>query len=562
MAFLFVHSFPMFRNPINLCLVLTANLISGQHILFEDGAKVQGLVFKHENGGSGDKYYVETMGSGVCLIDYDNDGDLDIYFAQGAPLPGWKGKKTLTNKLFRNDNGKWVDVTVAARVGDVSYSIGCACGDVDNDGDTDMYVTNYGPDVFYLNNGNGTFSDKTKEVGFDNRDWASSAAFFDADNDGWLDLYVANYVEFSVDKNPWCGEQSSGHRAYCDPDVFMGIPDKFYHNDGQGFFSDWTEKSKIISDKGKGLGVIPGDVDADGDVDIYVANDKVMNLLYINNGIGIFSEEGLFAGVGFNENGRAEAGMGVDFGDVNHDGYLDLFVTNFSGESNTLYINDKTGGFTDKTFRYGLGKPSLDLLGFGTKFIDLDLDGWLDIFVVNGHVIDNISLFNRDYNHAQRKQVFLNKQTRLFNEFKPNKNDALNILGVGRGAAFGDIDNDGDTDVVISNNNGFASLMINQSKPNQNWVSIVVEGVKSNKDGIGARLTVVTENGIQMSYVNPAGSYLSSNDKRVLFGLGKSPSIKKLIIDWPSGTTDTLKQLTINSFYYILEGGELSLVIP
>ena len=294
----------MFRFLLLTYIFITASVF-GQGITFIDASQKQGLIFKHDHGGSGMKYYVETMGSGVCLLDYDNDGDLDIYFAQGASLPGWKGSKELINRLFQNNGGEWTDVTKKAGVGDPSYSIGCACGDIDNDGDIDLYVTNFGNDTFYRNEGNGTFFEATQSTGFNNIKWGSSAAFFDGDLDGWLDLYVTNYVEYTVDKNPWCGDQHSGRRAYCDPDVFQGISDKFFHNNGDGTFTDWTDKSGIGKNQGKGLGIVPGDYDNDGDMDLYVANDKVMNLLYNNNGKAVFSEEALFSGVGYNENGRA-----------------------------------------------------------------------------------------------------------------------------------------------------------------------------------------------------------------------------------------------------------------
>ena len=357
---------------IRYLMVLVWLLSNGwaQSLAFKDVADNQLLNFVHDHGGTGEKYYIETMGSGVCLFDYDNDGDLDAYFLQGASLPGWDKEIILENKLYRNEGKIWIDVTEKAGVGDQNYGIGCACADYDNDGDTDLYVTNYGPDVFYHNNGDGTFTDVTLDVGIDNPHWASSAAFFDSDNDGWLDLYVTNYVEFSIENNPWCGEPVQGERAYCDPDYFEGVEDKFYHNDGQGYFSDWSVRSGINKAHGKGLGVVPGDIDNDGDIDIYIANDKVMNLLFINDGLGHFTEKALFTGVGFNENGRAEAGMGVDFGDVNRDGWLDLFVTNFSGETNTLYLNEKNGFLVDATSRTGLGHPSIHLLGFGTKFVD------------------------------------------------------------------------------------------------------------------------------------------------------------------------------------------------
>ena len=544
-------------------LMVLAWLLSigwAQSLVFKDVADNQLLNFVHDHGGTGEKYYVETMGSGVCLFDYDNDGDLDAYFLQGASLPGWDKEIILENKLYRNDGKKWMDVTDEAGVGDKNYGIGCACADYDNDGDTDLYVTNYGPDVLYHNDGDGTFTDVTLDVGIDNPHWASSAAFFDSDNDGWLDLYVTNYVEFSIENNPWCGEPVQGERAYCDPDFFEGVEDMFYHNDGQGNFSDWSGRSGINKARGKGLGVVPGDIDNDGDMDLYIANDKVMNLLFINDGLGHFTEKALFTGVGFNENGRAEAGMGVDFGDVNRDGWLDLFVTNFSGETNTLYLNEKNGFLIDATFRTGLGYPSIHLLGFGTKFVDLDLDGWLDIFVVNGHVIDNIKLFNRDYQHAQQKQIFINRGNETFLDQTKNIGGDLLEPTVGRGAAFGDIDNDGDIDIAISNNNGKANLLLNEGKPKGHWIGFKLEGKTCNREAIGSKLKITTDSGVQVAWVNPAASYLSSNDLRVLFGLGPDEMVTSLEVQWPGFGKDLFENLTCNSYYRIVQGGSLSII--
>ena len=545
---------------IRYLMVLAWLLSNGwtQSLVFKDVADNQLLNFVHDHGGTGEKYYIETMGSGVCLFDYDNDGDLDVYFLQGASLPGWDKEIILENKLYRNDGKKWTDVTKKSGVGDKNYSIGCACADYDNDGDTDLYVTNYGPDVLYQNGGDGSFTDVSLDVGIDNPHWASSAAFFDSDNDGWLDLYVTNYVEFSTESNPWCGEPVQGERAYCDPDYFEGVEDIFYHNDGQGNFSDWSVRSGINKARGKGLGVVPGDIDNDGDMDIYVANDKVMNLLFINDGLGHFTEKALFTGVGFNENGRAEAGMGVDFGDVNRDGWLDLFVTNFSGETNTLYLNEKNGFLVDATSRTGLGHPSINLLGFGTKFVDLDLDGWLDIFIVNGHVIDNIKLFNRDYTHAQQKQIFINQGNETFlDQTKTIGGDLLEPT-VGRGAAFGDIDNDGDIDIAISNNNGKANLLSNEGKPKGHWIGFQLEGKTCNREAIGSKLKITTDSGIQVAWVNPAASYLSSNDPRVLFGLGPDEMVTSLEIQWPGSRKDLFENLTSNSYYRIVQGESLS----
>ena len=554
---------------IRYLMVLTWLLSNGwtQPLVFKDVADIQLLNFVHDHGGTGEYYYIESMGSGVCLFDYDNDGDLDAYFLQGASLPGGDKEITLENKLYRNEGKIWIDVTEKAGVGDQNYGIGCACADYDNDGDTDLYVTNYGPDVFYRNNGDGTFIDVTLKVGIDNPHWATSAAFFDSDNDGWLDLYVTNYVDFSIENNPWCvgpvqvpKNGSLFIRSYCDPDYFEGVEDMFYHNDGQGNFSDWSVRSGINKARGKGLGVVPGDIDNDGDMDIYVANDKVMNLLFINDGLGHFTEKALFTGVGFNENGRAEAGMGVDFGDVNRDGWLDLFVTNFSGETNTLYLNEKNGFLVDATFRTGLGHPSIHLLGFGTKFVDLDLDGWLDIFVVNGHVIDNIQLFNQDYQHAQQKQIFINQGNGIFLDKSESIGGDLLEPMVGRGAAFGDIDNDGDIDIAISNNNGKANLLLNEGKPKGHWIGFKLEGKTCNREAIGSKLKITTDSGFQVAWVNPAASYLSSNDLRVLFGLGSDEMVTSLEVQWPGFGKDLFENLTSNSYYRIVQGGSLSII--
>lgn len=547
-----VRAIPLF------CLLTIKPTLSAQKLSFRDVAEERGLDFVHDHGGTDQKFYVETMGSGCCLLDYDNDSDLDVFFLQGAPLPGWKKELTLRNQLFRNDGDLFSDVTGESGLGDTSYGLGCAAADYDNDGDTDLYITNFGEDILYRNEGDGTFANTSHVAGISNPLWGASAAFFDADNDGWLDLYISNYVEYSLDKNPWCGDQRSGERAYCDPDVFSGVPDVFYHNNGDGTFTDATAEANISRADGKGLGVAPADFDNDGDLDVYVANDKVMNHLFINDSAEMFREDALFAGVGFNENGQAEAGMGVDFGDYDRDGWLDLFVTNFSGESNTLYHNDRNGFFTDVTFAAGLGQPSLEVLGFGTKFVDLDLDGWLDLFVVNGHVIDNIYIFNPDYTHAQRKQVFMNNGDGTYSEKTDEIGGALLVATVGRGAAFGDMDNDGDVDVVVSNNNGRANLLLNEGTPKHNWIGLDLRGRLFNRDAIGARVQIKSASGTQIATVNPAASYLASNDKRLRFGLGTDEKVEEITIQWPGGGVDRIEDVEPNRYYRILPGGDIS----
>tara|TARA_B100000809_G_C15139480_1_gene532389 strand:- start:550 stop:2079 length:1530 start_codon:yes stop_codon:yes gene_type:complete len=506
------------------------------------------------------------MGSGICLLDYDNDGDLDAYFPQGAPLLGWEKNIVLENKLYRNDNLKWTDVTEAAGVGDKSYSMGCACADYDNDGSTDLYVTNFGKDIFYHNNGDGTFKDITSEVGIENLEFGMSAAFFDSDNDGWLDLYVTNYIEFSIEDNPECisAMQIPSHgelyaRSYCNPDNFLGVSDKFYYNN-KGIFIDRSSRSGINKVSYKGLGVVPGDIDNDGDMDIYVANDTQMNLLFVNDGKGRFIEKALFMGVGFNENGLPEAGMGVDLGDFNQDGWLDIFVTNFSGETNTLYLNKRSGLFIDATNKTGLGKPSIPFLAFGTKFVDLNLDGWLDIFVANGHVIDNINLFNREYQHAQHNQIYLNQGNGTFLDKTIQINGDIMDKAVSRGAAFGDIDNDGDIDFIISNNNDSAALLFNSGSPKHNWIGFELEGILCNRDAIGSKLRISTKSGDQTSWVNPAGSYLTSNDKRVVFGIANDEIILSLEIEWAGSNKEYFSDLEPNFYYKVIQGKSLSII--
>ncbi|MFL2983512.1 MAG: CRTAC1 family protein [Candidatus Neomarinimicrobiota bacterium] len=537
---------------------------SGQ-IKFKDYAQKRGLDFKHDHGGSGKYYYVESMGSGVCIFDYDNDGDMDVYLVQSAPLPDWDKELILENKLFRNDGYKWKDVTDEAKVGNRDYGMGCACGDFDNDGAVDLYVTNFGQDILYRNNGDGTFIDITKNRGIDNPAMGMSAAFFDSDNDGWLDLYVTNYVNYSIDDNPECTSPMQYPidgvlfaRSYCDPDIFLGVEDKFYYNK-KGTFIDRSNRSGIGRYKLRGMGVVTGDVDDDGDTDVYVANDKDMNLLFINNGKGRFTESAMITGTGYNGNGLAEAGMGVDLGDIDRDGHLDIYVTNYSGETNTLYHNRGQGLFIDETNERGLGKSSIHFLAFGTKFADLNLDGWLDIFVGNGHVIDNINLFNEQYEHSQHNQIYTNGSG-IYRDKTLNIGGDMLDKAVSRGVASVDIDNDGDIDFIISNNNDSLSLLINEGKPSNNWIGFYLEGTISNRQAIGSKIKIMTRAGIQTAWVNPSGSYLSSNDQRVVFGLERDKIVDKVEIFWPGDLKEVFSDLKSNKYYRIIQGVSMKVI--
>ena len=515
-----------------------------------------GVNFKHTHGGVGERYYVETMGSGCAFFDYDNDGDLDIYLVNGAPLPGYSAKETPTNMLYQNQgDGRFTDVTKQAGVGDTGYGIGCAVADYNNDGLVDIFLTNFGSNVLYRNNGDGTFSDVTLAARVNDDNWSASAAFVDYDNDGDLDLYVVNYVNFTVENHIKCGQGSRGIRAYCHPNAYDGVADILYRNNGDGTFSDVTMKAGIYNPSGKGLGVVCGDIDNDGDQDIYVANDKTPNFLFRNNGDGTFSEMGLQSGVGYNEDGVSEAGMGVDLGDYDGDGYLDIFVTNFSNETNTLYQNQRSGFFRDMTYVSGLGVSSLLSLGFGTNFFDFDLDGDLDIYVTNGHVLDNVELFKDNITYAQPDQLFGNNGQGFFTDVSEKLGRDFQIAKVGRGAAFGDYDNDGDIDVLISNNNQTANLFRNDSGNHNNWLKIKTVGTKSNRDGIGARVKVVSGSLVQIEEVRSAGSYLSANDLRLTFGLEKLNKIDSVEIRWPSGLTESYRDLPVNQLLILKEGG-------
>lgn len=519
-----------------------------------------GIQFKHVHGGSGERYYVETMGSGCAFLDYDNDGDLDIYLINGAPLPGFTAESRPANVLYENKgNGTFTDATKQAGVGDTHYGIGCAMADYDNDGLVDIYLTNFGPNVLYRNNGNGTFSDVTSIARVGDDQWSASAAFFDYDNDGDLDLYVVNYVNFTLDNHIECGQGSRRIRAYCHPDVYDGISDILYENNGDGTFLDATKRAGLLNPSGKGLGVVCGDYDNDGDADIYVANDKTPNFLYRNNGDGTFTDVALLSGVGFNEDGFSEAGMGVDFGDYDHNGFLDIFVTNFSNETNTVYRNENNGLFTDATYLSGLGISSLLFLGFGTNFFDFDLDGDLDIYVTNGHVLDNVELFKDNITYAERDQLFENDGQGFFTDVSAKLGRDFQIARVGRGAAFGDYDNDGDLDVLISNNNQAAKLFRNDGGNRNNWLKIKTIGTKSNRDGIGTRIKVVAGSLVQIEEVRSADSYLSASDLRVTFGLAKRDKVDLLEVRWPSGLTESYHNLSVNQLLVLKEGGGYSL---
>ena len=515
--------------------------------IFRDIAREVGLNFHHFNGATGNYYMPEIMGSGVALFDYDNDGDLDVYLVQGTsldggkllfpPRPGWKPG----NRLFRNDlaeTGKlhFTDVTDQAGVGHVGYGMGVAVGDYDNDGFQDLYVTNFGHNVLYHNNGDGTFTDVTEQSGVDDSRWSTCAAWLDYDGDGLLDLFVGNYVDFTVLGNKQCFTPT-GEIDYCTPKAYQPVPSRLFKNLGNGKFKDVTESSGIGSSYGPALGVVCADFNGDGRPDIYVANDTAANRLWLNQGSGKFRESALEAGVAFSADGLPKAGMGVSAEDVENDGSEDILVTNLMGEGATLFHNNGKAEFDDVTTQYGLAGSTFGFTGFGAKWFDYDNDGWLDLFIANGAVTRMETERGNPYPFAQKNQLFHNQgPSKRFRETSNEAGPAFQIAEVTRGAAFGDIDNDGAIDIVITNNNGPARLLRNQVGPQQHWLQVKLAGDKKNCFGVGARVAVLRRGRPPLwRWAHTDSSYLSASDIRVHFGLGKDPQLDGVAVHWPDG---------------------------
>ena len=544
------------KRKLKFCFCLTFHLLAMLchaqiTVQFIDVTAEAGIAFRHINGAADRKFYLETMGAGAAFFDYDNDGDLDLYIVNGASLPGFEAAAPPRNGLYQNDgDGTFTDVTEAAGVGDTGYGMGCVAADYDNDGDSDLYVTNFGENLLYQNNGDSTFTDATAHAGVGNgKKWSSSCAFIDYDHDGNLDLYVVNYLDYDIAKDQdWYDPR--GRRIYSNPQVYAGISDTLYRNNGNETFTDVTRQAGVYNNDGKGLGVTCGDYDNDGNIDIYVANDTTPNFLYRNVGDGRFVDIGPFAGAAYNEHGVAEGGMGVDFGDYNNDGVLDIFVTNFSNETNTLYHNTADGALIDFTNVAGLGEASFLKLAFGTKFFDADNDGALDLFVTNGHLYPTES---DALEYAQTDQLFINTGEGTFVDVSEQSGEYFSIKRVGRGAAFGDYDNDGDTDIFVVNLNQEGVLLRNEGGNKHNWLMIRTVGVKSNRDGIGARVEVMTRSHSQMKEVQAGSSYLSGHDLRLLFGLGTETTAEGIKITWPSGIEQTLLDVEANQLLIITE---------
>ena len=438
-------------------------------------------------------------------------------------------------------------------MGHTGYGVGCAIGDYDNDGDLDLYVTNFGPNVLYRNNGDGNFTDVSQSAKVASPLWGMSCAFADVDNDGFLDLYIATYADYAVEKNKRCYKGNVW--VYCGPDAFSPSRDVFYHNNQDGTFSGLTRESGFLAvTPNHGLALTFGDYDDDGDIDLYVANDQEANFLFQNRGDGTFAEVGLLSGVSHSELGMEEAGMGAAFGDYDNDGKLDLTVSNFQKETNTLYRNEGEGFFGDVTIQSGVAKVTYTYLGWGIAFLDYDNDGYKDIFVANGHVLDNIAELDRSTACPQRNLLLRNLGNGTFADVTERAGPGLSLRKASRAVAFGDYDNDGDIDILVTNWNQTPDLLRNDGGNQNHWIQIRAVGTQSNRSGIGAKIKVVAEGLTQYGEVHSGGSYLAFSDLCVHFGLAKSEVVDRVEIRWPSGQTDTAKNLPVNRRYVAIEG--------
>jgi enediyne biosynthesis protein E4 len=527
--------------------------------LFKEVAEQVGLKFQHYNGMTGKFYLPEITGSGAALFDFDNDGDLDVFLVQGNVLePNTRPNGALFGKLFRNDLNpsktlSFTDVTQRSGVVASGYGMGAAVGDINNDGLPDLYLSNLGSNQMYLNKGDGKFVDVTKESGTDDARWTTSASFFDYDRDGWLDLMIVNYAEFSFSNNPACYAATTA-KDYCTPRVFRAPGNRLFHNKGNGSFEDASAAAGVDKEFGHGLGVVTADFNNDGWIDIYVANDGDQNQLWINQKNGRFVNDALLAGCAVNRNGQTEAGMGVDAADFDGNGTDDIFVSHLMDETNTLYVNLGEALFEDRTREAGLGMPGRRFTGFGTFFFDYDNDGWLDLFVANGAVqlLPELVRQKNPFPLGQPDQLFRNSGKGSFVEIV--EEPEFSLLEVGRGAAFGDVDNDGDTDFLVTNNNGPARLFLNQVGNRNHWLGLRLVG-KAGRDMLGAQVEIVVgDNRILRRRVRTDGSYLSGNDPRVLVGLGGTTRVKAVRVRWPDGAVEEWKDVKVDQYTTLKEG--------
>ncbi|MES1242976.1 MAG: CRTAC1 family protein [Acidobacteriota bacterium] len=523
----------MKRAALAALLILAAGPASAESIRFREVAKAWGLDFRHHHGGSGQRYILESTAGGVVMFDYDLDGDQDLFFVDGGRLPGYTGEEP-RYRLFRNEGGgRFVDRTDASGIRVAGYGNGGTAGDVDLDGDLDLFITEFGADQLFVNQGDGTFVDGTARAGVADPLWSTSAAFADTDRDGDLDLYITNYVDFAVETARPCVDPKINVPAYCGPDAYNGLPDRFYRNRGDGTFEDATKAAGFGGAVGPGLGVVFGDVDNDLWPDLYVANDRKPNFLFRNLGNGTFEDISLLSGTALSGTGRAEGSMGVDIDDYDGDGQMDIVVTNFELEGAGLYRNLGSGVFSDTRFIARIAEPTLAFLAFGVDLADFDQDGDLDLVIANGHINDRAPELLQGSLYAQRNQVFENVGNGRFQE---DKATGMDVVRVSRALATGDLDGDGDLDVVVVNSNDLAEVYENVGGKNGRWLSVELNG------GIGARLELAAGGKIQIRDVRTASSYQAQNALAAHFGLG-SGGADRLTVRRPNGRVQVFAQL-------------------
>jgi len=535
---------------------ITALFRASGPIEFKDITSQAGIRFKHNSGAFGKKYLPETMGSGACFIDYDNDEWQDIYIVNSMDWPEHRGSKS-RGALYHNDkNGTFSEVTTQARLAIDTYGMGCAVGDFDNDGNDDLYITSVGGNHLYRNLGNGKFADVTNRAGVSDPGFATSAIWFDYDRDGKLDLFVSHYVTWSVETDQTCSLDNK-HKSYCTPEAYKGQSASLFHNKGNGVFENVTRKAGLFDPTAKSLGIAMLDYDEDGWMDLFVANDTQPNKLYRNNHDGTFTDTAAISGVAYGESGTTRAGMGTDAGDYDHSGRQGLVVGNFTNEGLALYRNGGSALFTDDASASGVGLASVKSLTFGSFFFDYDLDGFLDIFAANGHVADDISVVQPTLKYEQVPHLFRNLGNHKFEDVAGRLGAALRKPVVGRGAAYADIDNDGDLDLLLTSNNGVARLLRNENGNKNDMLRVKVVGTKSNRDGIGAKLTLTTKKNTRLfAIVKSGSSYLSQSELPVTFGLGlpDPDQTVSLVVVWPTGKKETIPDIKHNQFITIEEG--------
>ena len=534
------------------CLVGAANGWSEPlAVQFVDRATAAGLT-QFNVSGTDQSYIVEGMMGGVAFFDYDRDGDVDLYVANGSSFAGFAAGEHPANQLYRNDGGRFADVTTMAGVGDTSWSMGCAAADYDNDGHTDLYVTNFGRNTLYRNGSTGRFADVTVAAGVGDVGWGTGASFGDYDRDGDVDLYVANYVDFSLDYESPIPCLWKNVKVYCGPVGLLPAADVFYRNNGDGTFSEWTKQAGLQGEKFYGMSALFGDYDNDGWPDLVVANDSTPNLLFRNLQDGRFAEEALMAGVAYSGEGVTQGCMGAAWGDYDNDGLFDLFVTNFADEYNALYRNEGGGFFADVSFVAGIGAAPAELVSWGTGFFDYDNDGDRDLFVANGHTYPQADLPRVNSSYKQANSLFENRGGRLV-EVSAEAGPGFALRRVGRGTSFADYDGDGDIDLFILNLNGPPTLLRNDGDHDNRYLLVRTVGTKSNRDGIGARVIIHAGGQSQHAEVQSGGSYLSHSDLRLHFGLGKAERVDRLEVRWPSGVVQVLSDIAADQVLTVVE---------